>query len=141
MEYIYSKIEPTKLLHSVVRLSEIETQDSFRKDLVDADEFIQCSSLIMKKNHTFRPHKHNVRQRDWAVIAQESWIVIRGSVKCIFYDLDDQIIAEPILMPGDASFSFGYAGHNYLILEDDTVVYEAKTGKYEGQAIDKTFLS
>jgi hypothetical protein len=72
-------------------------------------------------------------------IAQESWIVIKGSVKCIFYDVDDTIIAEPILYPGDASFTLG-VGHNYLILEDNTIVYEYKTGPYEGQELDKKFI-
>jgi hypothetical protein len=66
-------------------------------------------------------------------------VVIRGSVKCIFYDLDNTIIAEPILKAGDASFTL-YGGHTYLILEDDTIVYEYKTGPYEGQKLDKTFI-
>ena len=47
--------------------------------------------------------------------------------------------AEPILKPGDASFTLE-GGHNYLILEDNTLVYEYKTGPYEGQALDKTFI-
>lgn len=136
MEYIYSKVDPSKLLHSVCRLKDIKEG---REDLIDAGNFIQCSALKLKKDHTFRPHKHNWRQRDWLVIAQESWVVISGSVECIFYDIDNTILAKPILGPGDVSFSFGEAGHNYLILED-SIVYEMKTGKYEGQSIDKTFL-
>jgi hypothetical protein len=31
-------------------------------------------------------------------------------------------------------------GHNYLILEEDTIVYEYKTGPYMGQQLDKVFL-
>ena len=65
--------------------------------------------------------------------------IIKGKVKCIFYDVDDTIISEPILYEGDISFTFG-GGHNYLILEDDTIVYEYKTGPYYGQKIDKTFI-
>jgi len=137
MENIYSKIDPSKLLHCVKRFDDIKHG---REDLIHPDNFIQCSALRLAKGVTFKPHKHNWRKREWDVIAQESWVVIRGSVKCIFYDIDDQIIAEPILKAGDASFSFGIAGHNYLILEEDSVIYEMKTGKYEGQEIDKTFL-
>jgi hypothetical protein len=55
------------------------------------------------------------------------------------YDIDDQVIATPILYPGDASFTL-YGGHTYEILEEDTIVYEYKTGPYEGQSLDKTFL-
>lgn len=31
-------------------------------------------------------------------------------------------------------------GHNYLINEENTLVYEYKTGPYEGQKMDKTFI-
>ena len=140
MELIYSKVDPNRVLHMVKRLSDIEVQPDFRADIVPAENFIQCSSLIMNSGKTFRPHKHIQKLRTYEnQIAQESWIVVRGSVKCIFYDVDDKVLAEPILYPGDASFTLG-GGHNYLILEDDTVVYEYKTGPYEGQVLDKVFL-
>jgi cupin fold WbuC family metalloprotein len=137
MKKIYSKVDPSKLLHIIVRKEDI-TQG--RQDIVSEEHFIQCSILNMEEGKTFRPHKHIWKERTRNVIAQESWIVIQGSVKCIFYDLDDTIIAEPILYPGDASFTLE-GGHNYLILEDNTLVYEYKTGPYEGQALDKTFIN
>ena len=31
-------------------------------------------------------------------------------------------------------------GHTYEILEDDTIVYEYKTGPYKGQENDKVFI-
>ena len=137
MEKIYSKIEPTKLLHFVKRISEFSEG---REDLINEDNFIQCSALNLSKGKTFVPHKHITKERTYPnQIAQESWVVIKGSVKCIFYDLDDTIIATPILYPGDASFTL-YGGHNYEILEEDTLVYEYKTGPYEGQEFDKTFI-
>ena len=135
IEY-YSKIEPNKLLHVVVRKEDLKPG---RKDIIPEEHFIQCSHLNMEKGKTFRPHKHIFKNRTRDVIAQESWIVIQGKVKCIFYDLDDTILVDPILNPGDASFTLE-GGHNYEILEDNTLVYEYKTGPYEGQALDKTFI-
>jgi hypothetical protein len=136
MEKIYSKVEEGKLLHIINRLSEIEK----RTEVVPENNFIQCATLKMEKNKTFPPHKHITKQRTYdAQIAQESWVIIKGSVKCKFYDIDDTLIAEPILYPGDASFTL-YGGHTYEILEDDTVVYEYKTGPYEGQEFDKVFI-
>jgi hypothetical protein len=132
----YSKIDPTKLLHMVVKKEDLSPG---RVDIVPEEHFIQCSHLNMEMGKTFKPHKHIWKERTRNVIAQESWIVIQGKVKCIFYDLDDSIIAEPILEPGDASFTLE-GGHNYLILEDNTLVYEYKTGPYEGQKLDKIFL-
>jgi cupin fold WbuC family metalloprotein len=136
MEKIYSKVEPDKLLHVIVRLSEFKRG---RVDILEENNFLQCSMLNMEKDKTFKPHKHIWKERTRNVIAQESWVVIKGSVKCIFYDLDDTIIAEPILCVGDSSYTLE-GGHNYLILEDDTIVYEYKTGPYEGQELDKTFI-
>jgi len=137
MEKIYSKIEKDKLLHIINRLDDINGRD----DVVPEDNFIQCATLKMNKGKTFPPHKHIVKNRHYTEqIAQESWVVIRGSVKCILYDLDDTIIATPIIKAGDASFTL-YGGHTYEILEEDTIVYEYKTGPYEGQSLDKTFIN
>ena len=137
MEKIYSKIDPSKLLHIIIRKKDIVPG---RKDIVPEEHFIQCSHLNMEKGKTFKPHKHIFKNRTRDVIAQESWIVVQGKVKCIFYDLDDTILIEPILEQGDASFTLE-GGHNYLILEDNTLVYEYKTGPYEGQKLDKVFLN
>lgn len=136
MEKIYSKVDSGKLLHIINRIYEIEN----RTEIVPEDNFIQCATLRMEKGKTFPPHKHITKSRTYdSQIAQESWIVIKGSVKCIFYDIDDTIIATPILRAGDASFTL-YGGHTYEILEEDTIVYEYKTGPYEGQKLDKKFL-
>ena len=136
MEKIYSKVETDKLLHVINRLSEING----RTEVIPENNFIQCATLKMEKDKTFPPHKHITKDRHYKEqIAQESWVVIKGSVKCILFDIDDQIIATPILYPGDASFTL-YGGHTYEILEEDTIVYEYKTGPYEGQSLDKKFL-
>ena len=136
MERIYSKID-NRLLHIVNRLEDI----TGRNDIIPSNNFIQCATLKMEKGKTFDPHKHIVKNRHHPEqIAQESWVVIKGSVKCTFYDLDDTIISnDTILKAGDASFTL-YGGHTYEILEEDTLVYEYKTGPYEGQKLDKTFI-
>ena len=136
MKKIYSLVDPNKLLHVVVRKEDLTPG---RVEVVPEDNFIQCALLNMEKGKTFKPHRHIFKERTRNVIAQESWIVIQGSVKCTFYDLDDSVLVEPILNPGDASFTLE-GGHTYTILEDNTLVYEYKTGPYEGQALDKIFL-
>jgi hypothetical protein len=140
MELIYSKVEPGKLLHIVRRFSELEGMAVGREEIVPTDNFIQCSALRMNTGKTFKPHKHIYKKRTHKKqIAQESWVVLKGSVKCIFYDIDDTPIAEPILYTGDTSFTLA-GGHTYLILEDDTLVMEYKSGPYEGQEFDKKFI-
>ena len=135
MEKIYSKVDG-RLLHVIHRMHEFQG----RQDVIPENNFLQCATLKMEKGKTFLPHKHITKDRHYPEqIAQESWVIIKGSVKCIFYDIDDNIIAEPILKEGDASFTL-YGGHTYEILEDNTLVYEYKTGPYEGQKLDKLFI-
>ena len=135
MKKIFSKIEPEVLLHIIHR--RIAFSEG-RKDLVDVDQPIQVSSLNMPQGKTFKPHKH-IYVEKIITTTQESWVVIQGKVKAILYDLDDTIIAEEVLEPGDISVTLR-GGHNYLILEDNTLVYEYKTGPYLGQAKDKVFI-
>jgi hypothetical protein len=134
MEKLFSKIEKNTLLHLIYRCSEITD----RTNIAPENEFLQLASLKMKKGQTFKAHKH-IQHEKITNIAQESWLVIKGSVKCMFYDLNDELLAEPVLYPGDCSMTFR-GGHNYLILEDDTIVYEYKTGPYFGQELDKVFI-
>lgn len=136
MEFVHSKIDPKKLLHIVVRKKDLTPG---RFEVVPDNNFIQCALLNMNTDKNFKPHRHIWKEGPKNIIAQESWVVIQGSVKCIFYDIDSEIICERVLNPGDASFTLE-GGHNYLILEDNTIVYEYKTGPYEGQILDKVFI-
>ena len=133
---IFSNIQPDKLLHIIVKKEDLTPG---RTEVVQENNFIQCALLNMEKGKTFKPHRHIWKKRTRDIIAQESWVVIQGKVKCIFYDLDNTIISTPILNPGDASFTLEGA-HTYTILEDNTLVYEYKTGPYEGQILDKKFI-
>ena len=136
MEQIYSRVDPQVLCHQVIRLNEITDRTNVSTD----DQFLQLATLRMDTGHTFRPHRHIWRPTPVdQIIAQESWVVIQGRVQVMFYDTDGSILQTTVLTAGDASMTF-QGGHNYLILKDDTVVYEYKTGPYQGQQLDKVFL-
>jgi hypothetical protein len=93
----------------------------------------------MNAGKTFKPHKHIWKEGEKTVIAQESWVVISGSVAVTFYDLDDSIISQETLNSGDLSMTF-QGGHNYIATAPNTFVYEFKTGPYKGQEHDKEFI-
>ncbi len=136
MEKIYSKIQPDKLLHMVYRKADFVEG---RVNAVEDENFLQCALLNLKTGHTFKPHRH-IFKSVGQVFPQESWVVLKGRVKCIFYDIrGNKPIAEPILEEGDVSFSLTGGGHNYLILED-AVVTEFKCGPYYGIQQDKVFI-
>ena len=75
----------------------------------------------MEEGKTFKPHKHIWKNRTRDVIAQESWVVIQGKVRCTFFDIDDTIIDEPILgvglQTGDL-WSLGEDGREIVTPED-----------------------
>tara|TARA_B100000212_G_scaffold338730_1_gene315795 strand:+ start:654 stop:1148 length:495 start_codon:yes stop_codon:yes gene_type:complete len=133
---IYSKVEPEKLLHIVCRPSQLT---NIRNDVVEEQEYLQLAILNFDKGKTFKPHKHIFKPVPKSAIAQESWVVMSGKVEVTFYDIDDTIVDKRILETGDLSVTL-FGGHNYLILEDNTLVLEYKTGPYYGQANDKVFI-
>lgn len=136
MHKIFSKIDPNKHLHTVFRQTEING----RVEVAEERQFLQLATLRMEKGKTFRPHQHIWKPVQYdSVIAQESWVVIKGSVEVSFFDTDGVLLEKHTIGQGDCSMTFE-GGHTYTILEDDTVVYEYKTGPYYGQALDKVFL-
>ena len=144
MKKIFSKVEPGTLLHIVNRLDdpEMHTLQSETKggriDIAPKGEFLQVAALQMNAGKTFKAHKHITHEKT-TNIAQESWVVLSGSVIATLYDLDDSIISKETLNAGALSMTFR-GGHNYLASSPNTFVYEFKTGPYLGQALDKTFI-
>jgi len=135
MKKIYNDFD--KLLHIIYRKDDIIEE---RESIIDDDNFIQCISMKLNKGKTFKPHKHIYHELlNNNVIAQESWVIISGVVKFIYYDEDNRIIGSDILFPGDISITL-FGGHNYEILEDNTLIYEFKTGPYLGVELDKELI-
>ena len=133
---IYSKCEPGKLLHLINRFDEIDG----RTDIAPEEQFIQAATIKFPQGgKKFRTHQHiwKPAPRD-QVIAQESWIVVQGSVRVFMYDTDQLFLQDEVIKKGDCSMTFE-GGHTYEILEDDTIVYEYKTGPYMGVENDKIF--
>lgn len=134
---IFSKVNPEKLLHFVVKKEDFVKG---RVDLIPPDQFLQCSTLNLKRGTTFKPHQHVWKQHNLQAIAQESWVVLSGSVSCFFYDTDGAFLKRVTLRQGEASFTLE-GGHNYKIRVPETRVLEYKTGPYFGQQLDKTFIN
>ena len=135
MQRIYSKVKQDTLLVIINRYDTITSQ---RKDLTPPEEFLQVSCFEMHKGKTFKAHKHLKKKRITA-ITQESFVVMKGKIKIIIYDLDDTIVATPVINTGDCVITL-YGGHNYLGLQDGTIIYEHKTGPYNGVEKDKEFI-
>jgi hypothetical protein len=141
MKTIISQVQEGKLLHIVHRLEPDTAGTIERTEIAPPEQFLQLCLLRVEEGRSFPPHKHIWKEPSYSsVIAQESWIVVRGSVRVHFYDLDDKLLASEILEQGDCSMTFE-GGHSYEIIEPNTIVYEYKTGPYRGQKLDKEFIN
>jgi hypothetical protein len=137
MKNIISKVNG-EILHTIFYSKDVSKK---RKDVIAEDNQLQFSALELVKNHKFRPHFHIPKKIDYTeTIAQEAWIIIKGSIKATHYDIDEKIINEEILNVGDVAVTLR-GGHTFEVLEEDTIIYEFKTGPYLGVELDKTFIN
>jgi hypothetical protein len=135
MKYIYSRIQPETLLHIIHFAGDFES----RKELIDANNFIQAASIEFDASKIFLSHKHLDKQVSiTSTIAQEGWVVISGKVEASYFDIDDKFLEKTALNAGDLSITL-QGGHGYKFIEHSRV-YEFKSGPYLGQLLDKTFI-
>lgn len=134
---VYSKIKKNKLLHIIYRANK---NKFLRVDIAPQCQFLQVADLSLIKNKKFRPHKHIWKKHERKkVIAQESWVVIKGIIKFFAFDINGDFIKSYILNAGDISLTFE-GGHTYQALSSKVKVFEFKTGPYEGIKKDKVFI-
>lgn len=138
MYQVYSSIEKRKLLHTIIRRKDFNNINN-RLDVSDSNEYLQLAMIKQNELKKYPGHYHleNIKETK---ITQESWVVIQGSVLVKLYDLDNKLLYQTNLYPGDASITF-YGGHSYEILSNDTLIYEFKTGPYFGRDKDKELIN
>jgi len=99
------------------------------------DHFIQVGSWWYDEGKILDSHVHNSFDRV-ASITQETIYVKQGSVRVLLYTNEFKFLQDYILYEGDLAV-FGYGGHGYEILEDDTQIIESKNGPFTGVEQDK----
>lgn len=136
MKKLISKIDNT-ILHIIYKQNQRKNE---RIELVDDEQYIQASIINCSKGKTFAAHKHLYKDINLEnIITQEAWVIISGSVEVTYYDLDDSKLDSVILNKGDLTITL-FGGHSYEILDNDTVIYEFKTGPYLGTEKDKVYI-
>ncbi len=137
MEKIYSLCFPEILNHMIFRREDLSSLNVSRLDLSENSEFLQLAAMRIPDQITFSAHTHLDRKPSFdSLRAQEAWVVISGIVQVDYYDSDDMFQQSFQLRPGDVSITF-YGGHGYSINKGEALVYEFKSGPYEGKEIDK----
>tara|TARA_R110002126_G_scaffold288831_1_gene443031 strand:- start:1088 stop:1504 length:417 start_codon:yes stop_codon:yes gene_type:complete len=132
---IFSKVKENLLMLCINRFNEISED---RIDISPANELLQISTKKLKQDTNFKAHRHNFLERK-TTETHEAWIILEGKIKATFWDLDDSILFETALQRGDCAVVYK-AGHSFVVLEENTILYEVKNGPYLGQQKDKTFI-
>jgi hypothetical protein len=128
------------VLHAIITRDEILNQDVERIDITHPSEFLQLAIINVKENKGFKAHRHLERKRTIENLrAQESWVVVTGLVRVDYFDENDSFLESHVLRSGDITITFR-GGHGYEVLEAPGIFIEFKSGPYEGQQVDKTFL-
>jgi cupin fold WbuC family metalloprotein len=132
MKKIYSKVEPNKLISSVISLEDIM---SYRTDVSPESEFLQVSARNLNNGVFVKAHKHKniIRETN---ITQEAWIVHRGKIKAMIYDIDKNFLEEVTINDGGCIVLYN-GGHSLTSMEENTIFYEIKNGPYFGYENDK----
>ena len=129
-----------ELLHMIIR-GDKAAEGVDRVELIPPENFLQGAIISGNAGKRFAAHFHLRRSRSFSdLIAQEAWVVIRGRVRVTYFGLDNKEIATREIGPGDCSITLS-GGHGYEILEGPAQIFEFKSGPYEGQIIDKEFIS
>jgi hypothetical protein len=138
MKNIYSKIYPKKLLHLIIRPSDLKKKVT---EITKKDKSLQCIAIKMHKGEKILTHKHIKKNYkiENNMRTQESWCVIKGSVIAYFYDVNNKLLCTTTLKPGYASFTFE-GGHSLKAVTNNAIVYEYKKGPYKIQLNDKVYF-
>ena len=134
--------ESGALLHVVIRPDEKSgvIKELNRVDFSDPQEYLQGAVIEIPAKHVFKPHIHLERERSFSNLrAQETWVVIRGEVTVDYYGETGVFIGSEVLQAGDVTITFR-GGHGYRTSNSDSLVYEFKSGPYEGVEVDKIFI-
>lgn len=135
MEKIFSLLDEARLLHIIVNENDFEK----RNEIIPDENFLQLATIDLSRNQEFAAHRHLLKNVNFSEFwAQESWVVIKGSVEVTYFDIDDTEIFKRVISAGEASITL-QGGHAYKVLED-AKVYEFKTGPYFGRDADKIFI-
>jgi hypothetical protein len=135
MEKLFSAVDGN-LNHIIFEFSDLSQMSDNRVNLCPDEAFLQLG-VIKTGPRSYSPHFHLDHPTPRPIVrAHESWVVIRGRVEVTLFDIDNKVQAVRTLQQGDVTLTL-QGGHGYRVLEDDSFIYEYKSGPYLGPSVDK----
>lgn len=126
--------------HEIVKKGFSESRTSPRRRILlpihrNQDARVQRMLNFMQPGSYVRPHKHPLPH------ATESIVLLMGSIHFFIFDEDGKIVDDYLLMAGTVANLIDIepgTWHSFIVLEEDTLVFEAKQGPYDAET-DKVF--
>lgn len=136
---IYSKVDPSVLLHVVYKHSKKERVESKKfSEISHQDHFLQAIAVDMPANIVVKPHAHNLQKRESST-THEALVLLSGSVELSVFDIDKSLVEKMNLDSGDC-YMIVNGGHSIRTLTDAQFI-EFKNGPYTGPEKDKTYFN
>lgn len=128
---ITSEHDASLLLHALVSTSMVT---SGRLDVSPENEWLQVAVIGLDGGASVAPHAHKQRAKrtESAVMTQEAWVVLRGSIRASLFDEGDALLETVLLRCGDMLVTFR-GGHAFDSPAPGTLLLECKNGPYEGR--------
>ena len=116
-------------------LGNIEDAPPGLKFYGSASENIQVATFRYENGHIMNAHRHIPRQSPNIIVTHEILLVWNGRLKLKIFDIDNIFRERYYMTTGDFYININ-GGVEYIILQDDTILLEVKTGPYPGDGLD-----
>jgi hypothetical protein len=126
-----------QLLNIICSVSDLYAGTN-RIDVTEPAESLQLGIMSGVAGKVFAPHTH-LDKEIGQVHIQEAFVVMKGRAHVRIFDIDNSVVGNYPILTGDVTILL--AGGHSLILDEDSIFYEFKTGPYEGQSKDKIFIN
>ena len=133
MQIIHSILQPALVLaiHYKPEDSSLE-----RRNLSETEDLLQIGVRILPEKFQVAPHRHLSVSNSRSGAIQEVWILIKGTAMAKIFDLDDSVICDIQMEPGDL-LTYKNGGHSLINHDAPSILYEVKSGPYLGPANDR----
>ena len=99
------------------------------------NDFIQVGGFKYSSGKVLRNHTHINRKRK-SIKTQEIMVVLSGECIARVYDINDILVHQAVLRDGQFIIVYN-GGIGFTIVDDDTIMIEAKNGPYDVNSDDE----
>jgi hypothetical protein len=103
-------------------------------------DYLQVGTFRYDRLRIMRDHRHLMQPTRKSEKTQEILIVFKGSIEARTYDIGgSEIVDMRILKAGDLYICY-WGGCGFTVLEDDTIMLEAKNGPFISDDVERELI-